>query len=52
MPYEKKGIYQVEKIKIIQILTQLQNLSLKHPLGSYLNTILLPILSPSVSSKL
>ncbi|KOX76514.1 Dihydroxyacetone phosphate acyltransferase [Melipona quadrifasciata] len=34
------------------ILAQLQNLSLKRPLGSYLNAVLLPLLPPPVSAKL
>ncbi|XP_017759686.1 PREDICTED: dihydroxyacetone phosphate acyltransferase [Eufriesea mexicana] len=51
IPYEKQHKYQVDKVKMTQILTQLQSLSLKRPLGLYLNTVLLPML-PIVSAKL
>ena len=50
--HENQNLYLVNKIEIIQILAQLQNLSLKRPLGSYLNAILLPLLPPPVSAKL
>lgn len=50
--HENRNLYLVNKIEIIQILAQLQNLSLKRPLGSYLNAILLPLLPPPVSAKL
>ncbi|XP_060831256.1 dihydroxyacetone phosphate acyltransferase [Bombus pascuorum] len=52
VPHEKQNAYQVDKVKLTQILAQLQNLSLKRPLGSYLNAVLLPILPPPVSAKL
>lgn len=52
VPHEKRNAYQVDKVKLTQILAQLQNLSLKRPLGSYLNAVLLPILPPPVSAKL
>lgn len=51
IPYEKQHKYQVDKVKISQILTQLQSLSLKRPVGLYLNTVLLPLL-PTVFAKL
>lgn len=50
--HENSNLYLVNKIEITQILAQLQNLSLKRPLGSYLNAILLPLLPPPVSAKL
>ncbi|KOC60947.1 Dihydroxyacetone phosphate acyltransferase [Habropoda laboriosa] len=52
VPYEKRNMYQVDKIQLALILAQLKNLSLKRPLGLYLYMALLPILPPPLSAKL
>ena len=49
---EEKNMYHVDKIQLALILTQLQDLSLQRPPGSYRNIILLSILSPPVAAKL
>nr|XP_034191306.1 dihydroxyacetone phosphate acyltransferase isoform X2 [Osmia lignaria] len=49
---EEKNMYHVDKIQLALILTQLQDLSLQRPPGSYRNIILLSILPSPVAAKL
>ncbi|XP_012151389.1 dihydroxyacetone phosphate acyltransferase isoform X2 [Megachile rotundata] len=52
VPYGGKSVYQVDKIKLALILTQLQNLSLHKPSGTYRDIVLLSALPPPVAAKL
>ncbi|CAK9815530.1 Dihydroxyacetone phosphate acyltransferase [Anthophora quadrimaculata] len=52
VPHEKRSMYQIDKIQLALILTQLQNLSLKRPSGLYINTVLLPALLSPLLAKL
>lgn len=49
---EEQNIYHVDKIQLALIITQLQDLSLQRPPGSYHNIILLSVLPSPVAAKL
>ncbi|XP_053995062.1 dihydroxyacetone phosphate acyltransferase [Hylaeus volcanicus] len=52
VPCERQSMYQADKIRLALILTELRSLSLKRPVGSYYNMILLPELQSAMQSKL